>query len=180
MRRVAASLAIALAICLPLACSDDGDGSSSGGADATTAAGGDTSGGGGADTTLAPTTTFMPTCAEMPPVDVIFAAVGVPVDEGTVVATGTCQYLGVNDQSLSVLMSHYVTDLDIATFLDLQASLGPATPVETPAGAAYGPDGTVFLGTEQGVYAVQTMVTGGPAIDQVAQSAALLAAWLGG
>ena len=178
MRRVAASVAITLAICLPLACSDDGDGgSSSGGAGATTVAGG---GAGGADTTLAPTTTFMPTCAGMPSVDVIFAAVGVPVDEGTVVATGTCQYLGVNDQSLSVLMSHYVTDLDIATFLDLQASLGPATPVETPAGAAYGPDGTVFLGTEQGVYAVQTMVTGGPAIDQVAQSAALLAAWLGG
>ena len=46
-------------------------------------------------------TTFMPDCAGMPTPAAIGAAVGVPVGDGQVTGSGTCQYLGLNDQSKS-------------------------------------------------------------------------------
>lgn len=132
-------------------------------------------------TTIAPTTTFMPDCADMPTAADVSAAVGVPMADGAVVATGTCQYLGLNDQSRSVTVAVFSDPGDQATFNDLQASLGAPTPLDDPAlaGAQVGVDGTVFITANGAIYTVLTQATDGSAAEQVPLSAAVLKAWLG-
>jgi hypothetical protein len=133
-----------------------------------------------ASTTAASTTTIMPTCAGLPDPKVIGPAVGVPVAPGQVSGAGTCQYLGLNDQSKSVTVSKLVAAVDQATWNDLQTSLGAPTPFTDPAlpGAVLGADGTLYLTANATIYAVQVNVTGGAAKDQAPQAAALLKAWL--
>lgn len=166
-----------LAALLLVACSDDGD--DAGGADSTvsgaTLAPGET-----VPPTIAPTTTFIVDCALMPRVGDISTAVGVPLADGQVTGSGTCQYLGLNDQSKSVTLSVFTDPVDQAAFTDLQASLGAPTPYTDPAlaGAQVGVDSTLFITANGAVYTVLTNVTGGAASEQVALSAAVLTLWL--
>jgi hypothetical protein len=172
-----AIITCSLTVTLFAACSgDDNSDSSAGGTEAVaTAAPGET-----VAPTIAPTTTFFPDCGLMPsPVD-ISAAVGVPLADGTVVGSGTCQYLGLNDQSLSVTLSLFTDPVDQASFTDLQASLGTPVPYDDSAlpGAQVGVDSTMFLTSNGAVYTVLTNVTGGPSAEQVGLSAAVLRAWV--
>lgn len=129
---------------------------------------------------LAPTTTFMADCALMPTAADISAAVGVPLAEGTVTGAGTCQYLGVNDQSLNVLLAIHLDPADQAAFTDLQASLGTPVAYMDPAlsGAFVGADATLFVTANGAIHTARVEVTGGPATEQIPLAAKVLARWL--
>ena len=175
---VARAIAItSLAALLIVACSDDSD--EAGGGD-TTVAGATLAPGETVAPTIAPTTTYIPDCGMMPTAGDISAAVGVPMADGQVVGSGTCQYLGLNDQSLLVTLSLFTDPADQATFADLQASLGAPTPYADPAlvGAQVSVDSTLFITANGLLYTVFTNVTGAPLNEQVALSAAVLAKWL--
>jgi hypothetical protein len=133
-----------------------------------------------AGSTLAPTTTFIPDCGQMPTAADVSAAVGVPVADGEVVGSGTCQFLGVNDQSKSVLLSLFNDPADQASFNDLQTSLGAPTPYTDPAlpGAQVGVDSTLFVTANGAIYTVLTNVTDASTAEQVPLSAAVLTKWL--
>ena len=176
--RVLALLTIAA---LAPACSSDGGATNAGSTVATVTPGGSgATDGSGPTTTLAPTTTFMPDCSAMPTTEAISAAVGIPVDVGQVVGSGTCQFLGLNDQSKSVTLGMYTDPVDQAAFTDLQTSLGATTPYPDAAlpGAQVGVDNSVFVVANGAIYTVLTMVTDQSPAEQVPLSAALLKAWL--
>jgi len=176
--RVLALLTIAA---LAPACSSDGGATNAGSTVATVAPGGSgETDGSGPTTTLAPTTTFMPDCSAMPTTEAISAAVGIPVDVGQVVGSGTCQFLGLNDQSKSVTLGMYTDPVDQAAFTDLQTSLGATTPYPDAAlpGAQVGVDNSLFVVANGAIYTVLTMVTDQSPTEQVPLSAALLKAWL--
>jgi uncharacterized lipoprotein NlpE involved in copper resistance len=161
---------------LLVACSDD----SNDAAGSTTVPGATLAPGETLAPTIAPSTTFAPDCGQMPRVGDISTAVGVPLSDGQIVGSGTCQYLGLNDQSKSVTLSVFTDPVDQAAFTDLQASLGAPTPYTDPAlaGAQVGVDSTLFITANGAVYTVLTNVTGGALSDQVALSAAVLQTWL--
>ncbi len=147
-----------------VACSNDSDGST-------------------ADTTIGAaqtTTTFMPDCTAMPTAADISAAVGVPMADGTVVGSGSCQYLGANDQSKTVALSLFLSAADQATWNDLQASLGTPTPYADAAlpGAVVAPDGTLYVTANDAIYTVRVEVSGAAASEQLPAAAQLLARWL--
>lgn len=129
---------------------------------------------------LATTTTFMPTCSLMPTAADIGADVGVPLAEGTVIGTGTCEYLGLNDQSSNVLLAVYLDPGDQAAFTDLQASLGtPVAYLDPVLGDAFiGADSTLYVSANGAIYTARVAVTGAPAADQVPLAAKVLARWL--
>lgn len=129
---------------------------------------------------LAPSTTFMPDCSMMPTAADIGTDVGVPLADGTVVAAGTCQYLGVNDQSLIVMLAVYLDPADQAAFNDLQASLGTPVAYMDPAlsNAFIGADATLFVNANGAIYAARVAVTGATAAEQVPLAAKVLARWL--
>jgi hypothetical protein len=116
----------------------------------------------------------MPTAAD------ISAIVGVPMADGTVVGSGSCQYLGANDQTKVVSLSLFLTAADQANWNDLQASLGTPTPYSDPAlaGALTAPDGTLYLTANDAIYAAKVEVNGTPAPQQVPVAAQLLGRWL--
>ena len=125
-------------------------------------------------------TTFMATCAQMPTTADLTAAVGVPLSDGQVTSSGTCQYQGLNDQSKVLTLSLYTDPVDQAAFTDLQSSLGAGTPLaDSPvSGAIVGPDSSVYVTVNNAIYVVLTRVTGGPDADQVPLSVAVLQKWL--
>jgi hypothetical protein len=148
-----------------------------------TAACSNDSGGSAADTTVGSeqtTTTFMPDCTLMPTAADISAVVGVPMADGTVVGSGSCLYLGVNDQSKVVALSVYLSPTDQAAWNDLQASLGTPTPYDDPAapGALAAPDGTLYVTANGAIYTARVEVSGGTATEQLPAAAQLLARWL--
>lgn len=130
--------------------------------------------------TLAPQTTFMPDCSQMPTAANLSTQVGVPLAEGQVTGVGTCEYLGVNDQSLSVVLSLLTDPAEQAAFLDLQASLGASTPLNDPAlaGALVSPNSLLYVTANNATYAVQVMVTSGTPAEQLPLAVAVLTAWL--
>jgi hypothetical protein len=130
--------------------------------------------------TFAPQTTFMPDCAAMPTAADLSSLVGVPLDEGHVAGAGTCEYLGINDQSRSVLLALLTDPGDQAAFADLQSSLGVATPLDDPelAGASVSPSSAVYITANGALYSVLTMVTDAPPAEQVPLSVAVLKRWL--
>lgn len=133
-------------------------------------------------TSQLPTTTIMPDCGPMPATAVISASVGIPVADGQVASTGSCQYLGLNDQSKSVTLAKYTDPGDQASWNDLQASLGAPTAYADPAlsGALLGVDGTLYATSSGAIFTVLVNVTGAPAKAQAPAAAKLLAAWLAG
>ncbi|HQZ33789.1 MAG TPA: hypothetical protein PK020_05150 [Ilumatobacteraceae bacterium] len=132
---------------------------------------------GGSD---APQTTFMPDCTQMPSNTDLSALVGVPMDLGYVSGSGTCEFVGLNDQTRTVVLSLFVDPTDQATFLDLQSSLGAPTPIDDPvlSGAMVGANSVVYVSTAEGIYTVLTTVTDAPASEQVPLSVAVLKHWL--
>lgn len=165
-------------VCLSLlavaACSSDG-GSSKGSSPVTTTTGTTVTGG-----TVATATTFQPDCSTMPTAADLSAIVGVPLAEGTVTGSGTCQFAGLNDQTKVLTLSLFTDPGDQATFTDLQASLGPSTPLNDPAlpSAMAGPTSVVYISANNAIYVVQSAVTGGPAAGEVPSSLAVLQRWL--
>lgn len=134
------------------------------------------------DYSFGPTTTFMANCAGMPSAADLTALVGIPLQEGTVIATGTCEFRGLNDQNRVVTLGLLTDPVDQSNFHDLIASVGTTTPLgnaDVPA-ATLGPDSTVFALVNDAVYTVQTNVTDAPMADQIPTSVAILGAWLKG
>ncbi|MEQ1701895.1 MAG: hypothetical protein ABMA25_17440 [Ilumatobacteraceae bacterium] len=129
---------------------------------------------------LAPQTTFMADCGRMPSPADLSAAVGVAIDVGLVTGPASCEYVGLNDQSLTITLSIYSTPEEVAAFNDLVASTGTPTPLNDPAipDAQISPDYTVFVTANSAIYVVRTRVTGGELAAEVAPAAAVLARWL--
>ncbi|MDO8361864.1 MAG: hypothetical protein Q7V88_03135 [Actinomycetota bacterium] len=177
-RRTVVAVSVALAsLAVFASCSDD----EAGGATGTTLPGGSTLAPG--DTvrpTLGPTTTFIVDCAQMPAVADLSATAGIPLDVGQVVSAGSCQYLGLNDQSRVLTLSLFTDPGDQAAFTDLQASLGAGTPLNDPTlpGAVLGVDNGLYLVANGGIYVVYTSVNDSPPADQALISAAILRLWL--
>lgn len=136
----------------------------------------------GGSTIPASTTSIMPTCDTLASPKLIGTAVGVPVAPGQVTGSGTCQFLGLNDQSKSVTLAKLTTAVDQANWNDLQSSLGAPAPYADPAlpGAVLGVDGTLYITSNGTMFTAQVNVTGGAAKDQAQLAAALLKAWLAG
>lgn len=181
MRRplVARIIALSAVLALASACSGGGDGDA---AD-TTGLPGSTVGQSSTtvSTTIAPTTTFIPDCSAMPNAADLSTLVGVPMSDGFVVGAGTCQFLGLNDQSKAVTLAMLTDAGDQAAWADLQASLGTPTPFDDPAlaGALVGADSTLYIVTNGATYTVLTLATGASAAEQIPLSAAVLKFWLG-
>lgn len=129
---------------------------------------------------LAPQTTFMPDCGRMPTPADLSAAVGIAIDVGQVTGPSTCEYFGLNDQSLTVTLSIFSTAEEIAAFNDLVAGSGTPTPLNDPAipDAQISPDYQVYATANNAIYVVRTRVTGGEPTAEVAPAAAILARWL--
>lgn len=130
--------------------------------------------------TLAPQTTFMPDCAAMPTAADLSTIVGLPLDDGHVTGSGTCEFLGLNDQSRSVVLAMLTDPGDQASFTDLQSSLGAVTPLDDSelAGASVSANSTVFVTANGALYSVLTSVTDGTPAEQVPLSVAVLKRWL--
>ncbi len=129
---------------------------------------------------LAPQTTTIPDCGQMPTNTELSTLVGVPLDLGFVTGSRTCEFTGLNDQSRSVVLSLFTDPADQASFLDLQASLGEPTALDDAelAGAMVGGNSVVYLSTPEGLYTVRTTVTDATAAEQVPLSIAVLKHWL--
>jgi hypothetical protein len=123
----------------------------------------------------------MPTCDSLIDPKLLLGAVGIPMAPGKVIGAGTCQDLGLNDQSKSVTLAKLTGAVDQSNWNDLQSSLGAPTPYTDPTlpGAQLGADGTLILMSNGAIYGAQVNITGGAAKDQVAQAAAILKVWLG-
>lgn len=132
--------------------------------------------------TFGPTTTFMSDCAVMPTPDTLSAIVGIPLDAGIVIATGTCEFRGLNDQNRRVTLALYTDPVDVAAFNDLVASVGTTTPIaDAPvAGMFIAPDFRIGLVVNNAVYTVQTTITDQTPEEQYPLSVAVLAAWVSG
>jgi hypothetical protein len=126
-----------------------------------------------------PTTTLMPDCGSMPTPAELTALVGVPIDTGRVTSTGSCEFVGLNDQSRFVLLTFLDDPTEQADMIALQESLG-VTPLNDPAlpNAMVSSSSVVYVVTDAGIYTVQTLVTDAPAAEQAALSVAVLKQWL--
>lgn len=172
-RRVVTLTALAIASALgAAACSDSSGGGS---AAATTIAGLLTT----PSYTFGPTTTFMPDCSAMPSPAELVPLVGIPLDNGIVIATGTCEFRGLNDQTRVITLSLFTDPVDIANFNDLLASVGTTTPLNdaTVPGATIGPSNSVFVVLSGAIYTVVTSVNDQPLDQQYPISVAVLAMW---
>ena len=126
-----------------------------------------------------PTTTFMPDCAGMPTSADLVPIVGIPLGDPLVIATGTCEYRGLNDQTRVITLGLLTDPVDQAKFNELLASVGTTTPLSDPTmpGATIGPSNTVFVVFNGGIYTVVTSVNDQPIEQQYPISVAVLAMW---
>jgi len=102
------------------------------------------------------------------------------LDLGQVTGSGTCEFMGLNDQSRSVILSLLTDPDDQASFLDVQASMGVAVALDDPelVGAMVGGNSVLYLTTAKGLYSVQTMVNDTTPAEQLPLSIAVLKQWL--
>lgn len=130
--------------------------------------------------TLAPQTTFMPDCGAMPASADLSTIVGIPLDDGHVTGSGTCEFLGLNDQSRSIVLALLTDPADQTSFTDLQASLGAVTPLDDAelAGASVSANSAVFITANGALYSVLTSVNDTTPAEQVPLSVAVLKRWL--
>lgn len=178
--RLAAFTALALTLSIGASCTASNGGDSTP-AEANTATG---AGSTGRTTTTLPLdtpTTFIRTCGQMPDPAELSAIVGFPLADGQVIAAGSCQFNGLNEQSRTLTLTLLTDPLDQATFIDLQASLGPSTPLEDPTlvGAMVDPTSLVYVTIDGAIYAVRALVTDAAANEQVPLAVAVLHLWLG-
>lgn len=170
---------VSVVVLFTLAACSSGDSSSDSGTDVSTTVPGAVSG----PTTipLDTPTTFILDCAGMPGPTDIATIVGIPIADGAVVGAGTCQFLGLNDQSRVVTLTLLTDPTDQATFNDLVLSLGEGTPLDDPAlaGATVDPTSQLYINANGSIYAVRVLVTDGGPAEQVALAAAILRLWLG-
>jgi len=126
-------------------------------------------------------TTFIANCAQMPEAAAISAIVGIPLADGQVVAAGTCQYVGLNEQNRVITLGLLLDLGDQATFNDLQLSLGASAPLNDPTlvNAMIDPSSLVYINTNGAIYTVLTLITDATPAEQVPMSAAVLHLWLG-
>ena len=169
------------ALALGVACSDDGGGASSTPDGATTTL--DPEAAARTTTTLPldTPTTFIADCAQMPEPAALSAIVGIPLADGQVVEAGTCQFLGLNDQTRVLTLTQLTDPADQASFTDLVSSLGPSTPLADPtlANAMIDPTSLVYITANNAIYSVRTLVNDTTPAEQVPLSVAVLHLWLG-
>ncbi|MCE9623499.1 MAG: hypothetical protein K8R99_14270 [Actinomycetia bacterium] len=169
------------ALALGVACSDDAGSSSNAPSDVSTTL--DPTSAARTTTTLKldTPTTFIANCSQMPDVAAISAIVGIPLADGQVVAAGTCQYIGLNEQTRVITLSLFSDPVDQATFNDLELSLGASAALNDPAlpNALVDPSSLVYLNANGVIYTVRTMITDATPAEQVPLSAAVLRLWLG-
>ena len=154
MRRRVISLLVLTAALVGTACGGD-DSSSGKGPDSTPGLLPDPS------YNFGPTTTFMSDCAVMPTPEELSAIVGIPLDIGAVIATGTCEFRGVNDQNRVVTLSQLTDAADIAAFNDLVMSVGTTTPLtDAPVdGMFIAPDHRIGIIVDGAIYIVESNIT---------------------
>ncbi len=169
------------ALAFGVACSDNSGGSSNSSGDGTTTLPGSDPAGGSTTLQLDTPTTFIVDCAQMPEVSALSATVGIPLADGQVIAAGTCQYLGLNDQSRVVTLALLTDPGDQASFNDLELSLGASTPLNDAAlvNAMVDPSSLVYMNANGTIYSVRTLVNDSSPAEQVSLSAAVLHLWLG-
>ena len=126
-------------------------------------------------------TTFIANCTQMPATADISAIVGIPLVDGQVVGAGTCQYIGLNEQSRVITLTLLTDPGDQATFNDLELSLGASAPLNdaTLVNALVDPSSLVYINANGAIYTVRTLVTDATPAEQVPLSAAVLHLWLG-
>lgn len=126
-------------------------------------------------------TTFISDCTQMPTAAAIAAIVGIPLADGQVVAVGTCQFAGLNEQSRMITLTLLTDPGDQASFNDLQLSLGASTPLNDPTlvNALVDPSSLVYINANGAIYTVRTQITDATPAEQVPLSAAVLHLWLG-
>lgn len=126
-------------------------------------------------------TTFIANCTGMPSAAAISAIVGIPLADGQVVATGTCQFVGLNEQARMITLTLLTDTFDQAAFNDLQLSLGASTPLNDPTlpNAFIDPTSLIYINANGAIYTVRTLITDATPAEQVPLSAAVLHLWLG-
>ena len=126
-------------------------------------------------------TTYISDCSLMPTSESISAIVGIPLDDGPVVAAGTCQFSGLNEQSRTITLTVLQDPGDIATFYDLEVSLGASALLNDPAlpDMSVDPTSLVYVYANGFVYSVRAVITGGTPAEQVPLAAAVLKMWFG-
>ena len=126
-------------------------------------------------------TTYIANCSMMPASAAISAIVGIPLDDGTVVAAGTCDFRGLNEQNRIISLGLLQDPADIAAFNDLQLSLGASAPLNDPllANVLVDPTQLVYVNANGWVYTVRSLITDAPPAEQVPLSAAVLRMWFG-
>ena len=171
----------ALALAFAAACSDDPKTNSNPPADTTTTVAGPTVPGPSTTLPLDVPTTFIANCAQMPAPAALSAIVGIPLDDGTVVAAGTCDFRGVNEQNRLITLSLLQDPGDIASFNDLELSLGASAPVADPTlpNILVDPTSLVYIGANGWMYTVRATITDATPAEQVPLSVAVLHLWLG-
>jgi len=125
-------------------------------------------------------TTFIENCSQMPSAPALSGIVGIPLADGQVVGAGTCQFLGLNEQSRVITLA-LLTDIgDQTIFNDLQVSLGPSTPLTDPTlvNAFVDPTSLVYINANGSIYTVRTLITDATPAEQVPLSVAVLHVWL--
>ena len=117
----------------------------------------------------------------MPAPSALSAIVGIPLDDGTVVAAGTCDFRGVNEQNRLITLSLLQDPGDIAAFNDLELSLGASAPLADPtlANILVDPTSLVYIGANGWMYTVRALITDATPADQIPLSVAVLHLWLG-
>jgi hypothetical protein len=130
---------------------------------------------------LAPPTTFISDCSPMPAAVDIAAIVGIPMADGAVIGAGTCEFRGLNEQARVVTLSLFTDAGDQAAFIDLQASLGAAAPLNDPTlpNALVDASSLVYISANGAIYTVKVLVTDGTPAEQVPLAVAILHRWLG-
>ena len=169
------------ALALAAACSDDPKTGGTQPGDATTTVASATVPGESTTLPLDVPTTFISDCSQMPTSVSISAIVGIPLDDGQVVAAGTCQFTGFNEQNRTITLALLQDPGDVAAFYDLEVSLGASALLNDPAlpDMSVDPTSLVYIYANGWAYSVRAAITDGTPAEQVPLAAAVLKMWFG-
>ncbi len=180
-RHLSARCVVLGLLALTAACGDDVNTGSNQPSETTTTVPGATLPGATTTLPLDVPTTYIADCAQMPTPAAISAIVGIPLADGQVIAAGTCEFRGVNEQNRVITLGLLIDPGDQASFNDVQLSLGPSTPLAdgTLINAFVDLTSLLYISANGAIYTVRTVITDATPPEQVPLSVAVLHMWLG-